>query len=181
MLLSEYMENNDLWGEIATEVPALVFIRAIGAGNLNTAQVYNFGERQVLPKVEALSPTRLAGLIVNQFYATWERMELVELTANANLAGAVDATTETTTNEENKTNTKDDVNKVSAYNSDTLMTNDGSNSVGSENLSGETTRVVSRQNKSLETSFKNLDILKKNAIIQSVTRDVANFVTMSIY
>ena len=172
MLLSEYMEINDLWGEIATEVPALVFIRSIGAGNLNTAQVYNFGERQVLPKVETLPLNRLVRLIVNQFRTTWERMELVELTANANIAGAVDAT---------KASTKDDVNKVSAYNSDILMTNDGSNSVGSEELTGEKTRVVSRQNKSLETSFKNLDILKKNAIIQSVTRDVANFVTLSIY
>lgn len=181
MLLSEYMENNDLWGEIATAVPQLRFIRSIGAGNLNIAQVYNFGERQVLPKVEALTLPRLVSLIVNQFYTAWDRMELVESTANANLAGAVDATTETTTNEETKASTKDDVNKVSAYNSDTLMTNDGSNSVGSEELSGEKTRVVSRQNKSLETSFKNLDILKKNAIIQSVTRDVANFVTMSIY
>ena len=181
MLLSEYMESKDLWGEIATAVPALVFIRSIGATNLNAAQVYNFGERQVLPKVEALTLPQLVSLIVNQFRTPWERMELVELTANANLAGAVDATTETTTNEETKASTKDDVNKVSAYNSDTLMTNDGSNSVGSEVLSGEKTRVVSRQNKSLETSFKNLDILKKNAIIQSVTRDVANFVTMSIY
>ena len=181
MLLSEYMEGKDLWGEISTAVPALVFIRSFGATNLNAAQVYNFGERQVLPKVEALTLPQLVSLIVNQFRTTWERMELVELTANANLAGAVDATTETTTNEETKANTKDDVNKVSAYNSDTLMTNDGSNSVGSEEISGEKTRVVSRQNKSLETSFKNLDILKKNAIIQSVTRDVANFVTMSIY
>ena len=181
MLLSEYMEINDLWGEIATAVPSFVFIRAIGAANLNAAQVYNFGERQVLPKVETLSLPRLVSMIVSQFRTTWERMELVELTANANIAGAVDATTETTTNEETKSNTKDDVNKVSAYNSDILMTNDGSNSVGSENLSGEKTRVVSRQNKSLETSFKNLDILKKNAIIQSVTRDVANFVTLSIY
>lgn len=181
MLLSEYMEINDLWGEISTAVPTLGFIGSIGAANLNVAQVYNFGEREVLPKAAAMQPRRLVGLIVNQFYATWERMELVELTANANLAGAVDATTETTTNAETKANTKDDVNKVSAYNSDTLMTNDGSNSVGSEKLSGEKTRVVSRQNKSLETSFKNMDILKKNAIIQSVTRDVANFVTMSIY
>ena len=181
MLLSEYMENNDLWGEIATEVPALVFIRSIGAASLNSAMVYNFGEREVLPKAEVMKISRLARLIANQFRTTWERMELVELTANANIAGAVDATTETTTNKETKANTKDDVNKVSAYNSDILMTNDGSNSVGSEALSGEKTRVVSRQNKSLETSFKNLDILKKNAIIQSVTRDVANFVTMSIY
>ena len=181
MLLSEYMEINDLWGEIATAVPALVFIRSIGAGRLNDAQVYNFGERQVLPKVEAMPPHRLVSLIVNQFRTTWERMELVELTANANLAGAVEATTETTTNKETKANTKDDVNKVSAYNSDTLMTNDGSNSVGSEELTGEKIRVVSRQNKSLETSFKNMDILKKNAIIQSVTRDVANFVTLAIY
>ena len=181
MLLSEYMENNDLWGEIADVVPQLVFIRSIGAGRLNDAQVYNFGEREVIPKVETMPLPRLVRLITNQFYTAWERMELVELTANANIAGAVDATTETTTNEETKANTRDDVNKVSAYNSDILMTNDGSNSVGSENLSGEKTRVVSRQNKSLETSFKNLDILKKNAIIQSVTRDVANFVTLSIY
>lgn len=181
MLLSEYMEGKDLWGDIATTVPTLGFIGSIGANNLNAAQTYNFGEREVLPKVEALTLVQLASLIGNQFYSTWERMELVELTANANLAGAVDATTETTTNEETKANTKDDVNKVSAYNSDTLMTNDGSNSVGSEALSGEKTKVVSRQNKSLENSFKNLDILKKNAIIQSVTRDVANFVTLSIY
>lgn len=181
MLLSEYMEGKDLWGEIATVVPTLGFIGSIGVANLNAAQVYSFGEREVLPKVGALTLPQLAGLITNQFSATWERMELVELTANANLAGAVDATTETTTNEETKANTKDDVNKVSAYNSDTLMTNDGSNSVGSEALSGEKTRVVSRQNKSLENSFKNLDILKKNAIIQSVTRDVANFITLSIY
>ena len=181
MLLSEYMEGKDLWGEISTAVPTLGFIGSIGAANLNAAQVYNFGEREVLPKVAALTLPQLAGLIANQFYAAWERMELVELTANANLAGAVDATTETTTNEETKANTKDDVNKVSAYNSDTLMTNDGSNSVGSEALSGEKTRVVSRQNKSLENSFRNLDFLKKNAIIQSVTRDTANFVTLSIY
>lgn len=181
MLLSEYMEGKDLWGAIAAVVPTFEFIWLIEATNLNAAQVYNFGEREVLPKVEALTLPQLANLIANQFSATWERMELVELTAPAHLAGAVDATTETTTNEETKANTKDDVNKVSAYNSDTLMTNDGSNSVGSEELSGEKTRVVSRQNKSLETSFKNLDILKKNAIIQSVTRDVANFVTLSIY
>lgn len=175
------MEGKDLWGAIAAAAPTLGFIGSIGAANLNAAQSYNFGEREVFPKVVTLPLPQLAGLIANQFSTTWERMELVELTANANLAGAVDATTETTTNAETKANTKDDVNKVSAYNSDTLMTNDGSNSVGSENLSGEKTRVASRQNKSLETSFKNLDILKKNAIIRSVTRDVANFVTLSIY
>ena len=181
MTLNEYMDGKDLWGAIDTAIPTLTFITEVGAENLNMAQAYNFGEREVLPKVESLTLPQLATLISIQFFTAWDRLERVELAADASLNGNVDTTTETTTTEETKANTKDDVNKVSAYNSDTLMTNDGSNSVGSEEVSGEKTRVLSRQNKSLETSFKNLDILRKNAIIQSVTRDVANFITLSIY
>lgn len=123
----------------------------------------------------------VAELIVFEFGEKWEKL-FTEMWAGFNLgARQVTKVTETTTKTENRKTVKDDVNKVTSYESDDLITNDGSNSIGNDDLTGNETKTTTNEIIDMQTAFNNLSLTMQNSIINTILNDVKQFTTLSIY
>lgn len=178
MLLKEYMVVNNIWTAIGTEHP-FTFISDAGATRLNALLGYNHGDKTMFK--ELATPAELAALIVTEFKEKWLGLENIALSDLSISARSKTVVNDASTNTDVKTNVRDDLNKVSAFNSEVLITNDGVNSTGTENFGGSKTRAASTEIKCYEDAYKNLSLIEKNAIMKSVTKDVANFLTLSLY
>lgn len=90
-----------------------------------------------------------------------------------------------TTGNQNTRGTKNDVteieNKVSAFNSDALITDTGSNNELTENTSQDITRDSSVSVIDWQTAYNNLSLAERTNIISVVLKDVASYLTVSVY
>ena len=94
------------------------------------------------------------------------------------------STTKTTGNQ-NTIGTKNGVsnteNKVSAFNSDDLITDTGAHNALDENITQDITRGSSVSVIDWQTAFNNLSLSERTNIISVVLKDVATHLTVSVY
>ena len=94
------------------------------------------------------------------------------------------STTKTTGNQ-NTVGTKNDVstseNKVSAFNSDALITDNGAHNALDENTTQDITRDSSISVIDWQTAFNNLSLSERTNIISVVLKDVSTYLTVSVY
>ena len=94
------------------------------------------------------------------------------------------STTKTTGNQ-NTIGTKNGVsnteNKVSAFNSDGLITDTGAHNALDENITQDITRGSSVSVIDWQTAFNNLSLSERTNIISVVLKDVATHLTVSVY
>ena len=90
-----------------------------------------------------------------------------------------------TTGSQNTVGTKNDVsnseNKVSAFNSDALITDTGSRNELAENITQNITRGSSVSVIDWQTAFNNLSLSERTNIISVVLKDVTTYLTVSVY
>ena len=90
-----------------------------------------------------------------------------------------------TTGNQNTVGTKNDVstseNKVSAFNSDVLITDTGAHNELDENITQDIKRDSSVSVIDWQTAFNNLPLSERTNIICVVLNDVANYLTVSVY
>ena len=90
-----------------------------------------------------------------------------------------------TTGNQNTVGTKNDVsnseNKVSAFNSDALITDTGARNELDENITQDITRDSSVSVIDWQTAFNNLSLSERTNIISVVLKDVATYLTISVY
>ena len=90
-----------------------------------------------------------------------------------------------TTGNQNTVGTKNDVsnseNKVSAFNSDALITDTGARNELAENITQDITRGSSVSVIDWQTAFNNLSLSERTNIISVVLKDVATYLTVSVY
>ena len=177
MKLKDYMDGGDLWGAIKAIKPYPFINTDEDVQKLNELTIYKHGSR---PMFFSGNISELAALVVTEFDAQWET--LITATTAADVTSAKkETTTDTTVSTEAKTNNRTDTNKVSAFDSSDLITNDGSDSQGTEDVAGNKTRNFERSFSSVSDIYKNLDVMKKNDIISTVINDVVGFSTLSIF
>ena len=178
--LAVWMEQGSLWEGIRGLAP-LPFFDTVPPAQLDVQTVLSFGDRFIFSKLVTTAPEQMAVNIVAIYKAKWEK--LVEaLAVDYDLsAGTSKKTTETIHKIEARDNTRDDVNKVSAFNTDDLITDTGATSTGADNLTGDTTRTLTEADISLTNAFNNLSMLDQQNIITTVIKDVANYMTLSVY
>ena len=175
--LKDYMEGGDLWGEVRAIKP-YPFIETIeDAQRMNKLTVFKHGSR---PMFFTGDIKFLAELLVTEFDRQWTNLLTAEAASDVT-AVKKETTTDTTVATEQKTNSRTDTNKVSAFDSADLLTNDGSDSQGSEDVAGNKTRNYEKVVSSVSDVYKNLDVMKKNDIISTVINDVVGFSTLSIF
>ena len=94
------------------------------------------------------------------------------------------STTKTTGNQ-NTVGTKNGVsnteNKISAFNSDDLITDTGAHNALDENITQDITRGSSVSVIDWQTAFNNLSLSERTNIISVVLKDVATHLTVSVY
>ena len=177
MKLKDYMDGGDLWGAIKAIKPYPFIDTVVDVQKMNNLTVFKHGTR---PMFFTGDIQFLAELLVTEYDAQWTNL-IAAVTASDVTSAKKETTTDITINTEVKTNNRTDTNKVSAFDSSDLITNDGSDSQGTEDVAGNKTRNFERSVSSVSDIYKNLDVMKKNDIISTVINDVVGFSTLSIF
>lgn len=124
----------------------------------------------------------VAGKFITKLYGEkW--MALIQFNISPPDIGAKSITK--TTGNQNTVGTKNDIsnseNKVSAFNSDTLITDTGARNELDENITQDITRDSSVSVIDWQTAFNNLSLSERTNIISVVLKDVATYLTVSVY
>lgn len=180
---NELVTVNDLnnVSQIFTELKKMNKNAMMDSEKLHNLFMVRYGDRNVNLAIINLTPFQIADLLTFEYGEKWEILS-TEIWVGFNLgAKQVNKKTETITKTENREVLKDDVNKVSAYDTDELIVNDGNTSNTTDGLTGNESRVTTDEIIDMETVYNNLANSQKNSIIESVLNDVKNFITLSIY
>ena len=178
--LAEYMERGDLWGSVKALSP-FPFFDEYSPENLNRQTKLLFGERNLYSKFSDISIEDAAEIIVISCQKKWLNLMLID-ELDFNLAASEsERVNQNTAKEENRDKNIEQINKVSAYNSEDMVNEGGSNVAEDELLTGEETRITTRDKISLDSAYNNLSMADKISIIKTVVADVAEVLTLSIY
>ena len=177
--LKDFLNAGSLFSNIgALEKSGLVTSKAL---NMDAMLKINDGEKTIYDKLIPLELVQIADLIHLNYGDKWERI------INLNSAGYEtgvrnkNTLTETVTDSNNKTMTRNSVNKVTGYN-DGLM-NDTDSNVSNDVESGDNSKVrtVTNSTGDIYTAYQHLNLQQKNNIITIIMNDVSEFLTLSIY
>lgn len=178
--LADFTQVGSIFAKLKTSID-MPFFTDTPVIVLDNLLAVKYGERIVFEKLLSLSIENIGDMILFTHAKKWQDLILIHDKNYDIGASKVNVVSEVVSNLENRTNTRDDLNKVAAYNSDVLITNDGSNSNTVDVLDGSTTRTVTDSTIDLMTAYNNLSLASKNNIIEIVIYDVADFLTLSIY
>lgn len=178
MLLKDYLENTNIF-DLINQIEPISFLNPLDLITLDLRLKTLQGNKTLFESFEKLEPELVAGLIVLDFSAKW--FKLFEILSEAENINPRNEITETINKTETKNATSTNIGKVSGFNSDDLLVNDGSESTGLDDATGETVRTLVNQDIDLNISFKALNLLQQNSIIQTIAKDVADYLTLSIY
>lgn len=178
--LAVWMEQGSLWEGIRGLAP-LPFFDTVPPAQLDVQTVLSFGDRFMFSKLVTVTVAQMSVNIVSLYKDKWTKLVEVLAYDYDVMANTSKKTTDVTHKTEARDNTRDDVNKVSAFNTDDLITDTGATSTGADNLTGDIDRTLTEANISLSDAFNNLSLLDKNNIIQTVIKDVANYMTLDVY
>ena len=175
--LSEFLKQGSLFNELENVKP-MPFLSVDDNAVLDSLLTLKYGERTVYSKLLTTPFPDIAKMLVTTHGDYWDgllKIDIDELPSNRRTL------TETITTNENRNNSRDDKNVVAAFNSDDLITNDGTLVVGVDDLTGNKTRTLTDENSSLNSAYYHLSLRQKNNIMNVVLLDVASFITLSIY
>lgn len=177
VMLKTYLNGESLFAEIKLIEP----FPFIGESTvpLDLMLVINHGRKTMFHPFLDLDLKTLAEMLVLRFKHDW-------LMLIASLAVAKDlkngrTITETINKTDTKTTSTDSVNKVAAFNSETMLDDGGSNSSGLDDSVGETVRVLNDDTNNVKEVFNMLELSVRNDIIKTVLKDISGFTTLSIY
>lgn len=176
MKIKEYLAHDNIFTTIINETSL-----PINPELLNGILVVEHGEKTLFSKLEGV-PVSTAGEYITALHGeNWAR--LIELNSIYEVVknGDTNERKEIVKITENRENLKNDKGLISAYDSDELVINDGGESSGSDLLDGERITTVKESKVSLNSLYFNLSLSQKNAILQTVVKDVANFLAINIY
>ena len=181
--VNEMVTVNDLnnVSQIFTELKKLNLNLVMDSERLTNLFLVKYSQSVVNPHIMLLTSYQIADLLTFEYGKKWEIL-LTEFWAGFNLgAKQVTKVTETTTKTENRLTDKDDLNKVSGFDSEELITDNGLNSKTKDDLTGTETKTTTNEIIDMGTAFNNLSLTMQNSIIEIVLNDVKNLITLSIY
>lgn len=177
MNLKELINNQNLFGQIdlAGDFP---FIGG-DAQLLNNMLVSLYGQKPAFKAFADYDIDGLANMIVMQFKTVWK--DYADMEAINKNATETRTLTETVNNSQNVLESSTGINKVSAYNTELLIDNDGSETQGVNDLTGERVRTLTDTKTDSRRAYLMLNSATKDSIIKSVLNDVSGFLTLDIY
>lgn len=178
--LEQYLEGGSIWGSIQALSP-YPFFDDYSAEQLDKQTRLLYGEREVFSKFRELTVVEVAALVYVAMNKKWlNLLSMEELPFNLG-ASVTNKKTETTNTTENTIKESDNLNKVSAFNTEDLINDGGSNLSETGEKEGTNTKITTDDKISFEAAYDNLTLAEKISIINTVTSDVAQFLTLSVY
>lgn len=157
------------------------FFAGNDAADLDYMLTLNYGQRLMFSAFIDVPVNTVAKHIVKLYGDKWDGLiKFNESGANIGAVSSVKTTGKQKTTGV-KTDNTDVTNKVSAFNSDELLVDTGSTTVGDENTTQDVDRDSLVETFNIQTAFNNLPLAEKTNIINVVLKDVANYLTVSAY
>ncbi len=177
--LRDYLSTGSLWGEIKN-VEDFPFI-GDSSTELDFQQKIEFGERSLFPPFSEVELPDIAIVIVKLYGDKWNSLISAEVDKYNITSDDEKIISETVDSDKVIDGENTTENKVSAYNSENLLTESGDtlNSTNTETLDSVKSRTET--NKSLENVYINLNKIEKLNIINTVLNDVSKYLTLQIY
>ena len=151
------------------------------ADDLDYMLTLNYGQRLMFSAFINVTVNTVAKHIVKLYGDKWNG--LISFNESGYNIGA--SSSVKTTGKQKTTGVKNDnsdvTNKVSAFNSDELLVDTGSNTTGNENTTQDVDRDSLVETFNIQTAFNNLSLAEKTNIISVVLKDVANYLTVPAY
>lgn len=179
MKLNEYLRNENLIALLLTS--GVDFIDPLKTETMNKILLVNYGERVLYEKFELITVPEISDMIALVHSVHWQDLIALKASEVNPVFSSSNTVTETVTETGNTINTNENVNKVSAYNDDELMVNDGSTNNLNENKQGERIRTLTDNKTDFNNVYNNLSLSAKNNIINIVIKDIVDFLTLTIY
>ena len=178
MLVKDKLLSGNFFGELAKhgEIP---FIDGESIPMLNNLLLLDCGDKPLFSKLNDYDLELITGFIYTLHHTNWLRLIELQSLTTEDVNGR--KLTETVTNNESRTHNRNELNKVSGYNSDELLTNDGLEVNGDDDLTGNKVRVLEDKKLSLRSLYSDLSLTQKNSIINRALRDINIFLSTSIY
>lgn len=141
----------------------------------------NYGSRAVFSGFIDINVDDVAKHIISVYKDKWDKAIIAASNIN-NLAANSSRKIKGTVSEMGTGNTQSETeNKVSAFNSDTLVTDGGASSTSDNTTTRDTDRESTDETFNLKSLFDNLPLVERTNIINIVLKDVSNYLTVSIY
>ena len=178
--LKTWLAGGSIFTAIQTNEDFPFFVDSTPA-DLDQMLNLTYGERLVASAFNNFDINTAGKFITKLYGEKWNA--LIQFNISPPDLGAK-STTKTTGNQ-NTIGTKNGVsnteNKVSAFNSDDLITDTGANNALDENITQDITRGSSVSVIDWQTAFNNLSLAERTNIISVVLKDVASYLTVSVY
>lgn len=180
MIFNEWIKDESLFSEI-NQIKSFPFIEVYGTEKLDLLYKVKYGNQSIPKSVERLTVSDVAHIIVISYGDSWESQYDILMNEIQLGVGSSDTIEETVSEDILRTLDSDNINKVSAFNSDDLKTNDSS--VDSVNEDSEKKLIRNREqtNKSFTAIQKQLELFNSSFIIDVVCKDVKNTLSLSIH
>lgn len=176
--LDQFLENESIFTRIQALSP-YPFFDTMQALDMDKHLSIKYGDRIVYSKIIGFNLDSLARLILGVNGDKWE---------NLILANSLDilSGSERTVNENNSSNiintgANTRTHKISSFNDPALIedSEDVDSNTGTVDNTG--TRLLTEKTKSVQTAYNNLQLQSKLNIIETVVKDVSNYLTLDIY
>ena len=179
--LKQYLGTQNIF-EIIKSLYTLPFIEGKGkTEDLNNMLLINYGQRGLFSGFKDITVANSAKYIITIYADKWDKL-IISAAGITNLAANNSRKIKGTVSEMGKGNTKSETeNKVSAFNSDTLVTDGGASSTSDNTTTRDTDRESTDETFNLKSLFDNLPLVERTNIINIVLKDVSNYLTVSIY
>ena len=176
--LEQFLENESIFTRIQALSP-YPFFDTMQPLDMDKHLSIKYGERIVFNKIIGFDLDTLARLIIGVNGDKWENLILVNSLDILNGA-------ERTVNENNSSNVINTgantrTHKLSGFNSPELIDDNSDVESNTGTVDNTGTRLLTEKTKSMQTAFNNLQLHKKLNIIETVVKDVSNYLTLDIY
>ena len=178
--LRSFLAGGSIFTAIQT-VKNLPFFAGETATDLDYMLTLNYGKRQLFSAFNDVPINTVANHIVKLYGDKW--VALISFNESGSNIGAI-SSVKTTGKQKTKgvkTDNSNVTNKVSAFNSDDLLVDTGSNTVADENTTQDVDRDSLVETFNIHTAFNNLSLAEKTNIISVVLKDVSTYLTVSVY
>lgn len=176
--LNQFLENESIFTRIQSLNPYPFFDKMTPV-DMDKHLIMFYGERIVFNKIIGFDLDTIAKLIVGINGSKWE---------NLILTNSIDilSGTERTVNENNSSNVINTgantrTHKISSFNDPALIEDSADVDSNTGTVDNTGTRLLTEKTKSMQTAYNNLQLYKKLNIIETVIKDVSNYLTLDIY
>jgi len=181
LILSDFLEGKENLFNVINTKTTLPFLKENDTETILLSYKLEHGNLKVPEKIENLTIPELSDIIILNYEDKWDKQYKIlseEIVLGVDRKTKTDITGTDDTNKKTKT---DKTNKISAYNSNELITDDGSDSNSTDDTNTNTTKNSEKTEKSFEGMKEQLKLFDYSFLKNHVFRDVNHILTLQIY